>query len=256
MYADVGDFRYFVDGVRKSFQAVRRYTGNSQLELDVCQNRCEVCVAAALAKARQCSLYVHRARLQRHDAVGNRHAAVVVRMNAYGNGKPRGNEPGCFVNVVRKGSAVRIAEAEAVRAALNGCFQRLQGIVGVGLVAVEKMLRVVDYFLAAGFQVSYGFRDHAEVFFQLCAQNFRYVDIPGFAEDGDAFRPCGKQRADVCVVFHRNVLAPGASECRELGVTQRVRAKQLKELHVLGVGAGVSGFDIIHAEVVEQARNL
>jgi len=82
------------------------------------------------------------------------------------------------------------------------------------------------------------------------------VDIPGFAEDGDAFRSCGKQRADIRVVFHRDVLASCASECRELGMAQRVRAEQLKELHVLGVGAGVSGLDIIHAEVVEQTRNL
>ena len=33
-------------------------------------------------------------------------------------------------------------------------------------------------------------------------------------------------------------------------------AEQLKELHILGVGAGVARLDIVHLKIVENARNL
>ena len=46
-------------------------------------------------------------------------------------------------------------------------FERAQREVGIGVVAVEEMLGVVDHFAAVVFQILHGFRDQLEIFFFL-----------------------------------------------------------------------------------------
>ena len=49
--------------------------------------------------------------------------------------------------------------------AFVGGFESAQGEIGVGGVAVEEMLGVVDHFLAVVLEVAHGFGDELEIFF-------------------------------------------------------------------------------------------
>ena len=63
-------------------------------------------------------------------------------------------------------AAVGVAEAEHVGAGVLGGFERPQGVIGVGVVAVEEVLGVVDHFLAVLLQVPHGVGDQLEVLFE------------------------------------------------------------------------------------------
>ena len=97
-------------------------------------------------------------------------------------------------------AAVGIAEAEDIGAGLLGGFQRAQGVIGVGDVAVEEMLGVVDHFLAVVLEVAHGFGDEFEVFVFGDAEGALDVEVPGLAEDGDDGRAGFDQGAHVAVL--------------------------------------------------------
>ena len=61
-------------------------------------------------------------------------------------------------------AAVGIAEAEDIGAGLVRGLQRAEGVIGVGDVAVEEVLGIVDDFLAVILDVADGFGDEDEVF--------------------------------------------------------------------------------------------
>ena len=85
-------------------------------------------------------------------------------MDADRNGKAFFDEASYTLHIVREAPAVCVAKAKAIRAALIGRFQRAEGIVRVGTVAVEEMLRIVDYFFALRFEKTHGVPNHREVF--------------------------------------------------------------------------------------------
>ena len=64
---------------------------------------------------------------------------------------------------MRQGAAVGVAQAEHIGAGLLRGFERPQGEIGIGGVAVEEVLGVVDDFLAVILQVRDGLGDEREV---------------------------------------------------------------------------------------------
>ena len=100
-------------------------------------------------------------------------------------------------------AAVGVAEAEDIGAGLLGGFERAQGVIGVGDVAVEEMLGVVDDFLAVILEVADGFGDEDEVLFVGDAERALDVEVPGLAEDGDDRGAGFDEGADVAVLVRR-----------------------------------------------------
>ena len=117
-------------------------------------------------------------------------------------------------------AAVGIAEAEDVGAGLMGGFQGAQGVIGVGDVAVEEMLGVVDHFLAVILDVADGFGDEDEVFVFGDAEGAFDVEVPGLAEDGDDGGAGFDEGAHVAVLVDGVLGEARAAEGGQPGVMQ------------------------------------
>ena len=83
----------------------------------------------------------------------------------------------------RKCSTICIAEAKNVSAGFLRCFQRSQSEIRVGVVAVKKMLGVVDEFFAVLLEETYGFRDQLQILFFGDPEGPPGVQVPAFAEN-------------------------------------------------------------------------
>ena len=221
-FADVGfarrqmyvcDFRDQSCRGREHVQLFLRYASLMIFQLQISNNRTEICISAAFAVADIRALYLCRACLYPENRVGDGKPRVVVTMDA-----DRHCENIMYLfdrieNKIRICPAVCIAQTEAVRAAVSGCFQRLKGIIGIGLVSVEEMLRVINDLFAFVFEKPHGFFDHFEIFFQGGAENFSHMQIPGFAENRNDGRIRAQQRAHIGIVFHFNIPTSCAAEC-------------------------------------------
>ena len=77
---------------------------------------------------------------------------------------------------------------------------------------------------------------------------------PGLAEDGDDGRFGLQELADLVVVLHRQILAPGGAEGGEAGAV-KVGLACAEEFNVLGIGAGPAALDKVNAKGVEPFGN-
>lgn len=129
--------------------------------------------------------------------------------------------------------------------------ERLERVVGIIFIAVEKMFSVVDDLPAILHEMADGVADHGEVFLGRGAQNLGDVEEPGFAKDGDDGRAGIEEHLDLGVVGHGGVGAACGAEGGELGVGQFQAAGFVKKLLVARVGAGPAALDVVHAKGVE-----
>ena len=139
--------------------------------------------------------------------------------------------------------------------ALLGGLQGLQGVIGVGDVAIEEMLGVVDDFLAVVLDVAHGFGDEDEVFVVGDAEGAFDVEVPGLAEDGDDGRAGFDEGAHVAVLVHGILGEAGAAEGGEPRVVQFQLGGALEELLVLGVAARPAALNVIDTELIEFLGN-
>jgi len=133
-----------------------------------------------------------------------------------------------------------------------GGAQGVEGIRGIGLVAVEEVLGIVEHRLAGGLaEEGDRVRDEREVLLQGDAQGVAHVEIPGLAEDGDDIGASGDQLAQVVVIRRRGLRPARRTEGGDAGVGQ-LQLLDLGEVGlVLGVGARPAAFDVGDSEPVE-----
>ena len=106
-------------------------------------DRGEVRVAAALAKAVQRTLNLPRARANRRQRIGDSVFGIVVRVDAHVIAWDVPDDLGHDVlHLMRERAAIGVAEYHPARAGLIRGFRASQRVSGVGLVAVEEMLAV------------------------------------------------------------------------------------------------------------------
>ena len=84
-----------------------------------------------------------------------------------------------------QGAAVGIAEHEAGCAAFGRGFERGQRVLGRVLVAIEKVLGVIDHLAAVLHQMGHRVADHRAVFLDRGAQDFGDLHFPALAENRD-----------------------------------------------------------------------
>ena len=84
--------------------------------------------------------------LHRSHGVGHGHIGIVVRVDAQHAVEAPPHLGHDLDQPGRDGSAVGVAQAEHVGARRVGGLQRAQGEGGIGVVAVEEVLGVVDHF--------------------------------------------------------------------------------------------------------------
>jgi hypothetical protein len=86
---------------------------------------------------------------------------------------------------LRQTAAVRVAQHDEIRARF---FRRLPGgerVIGIELVAVERVFGVVDDKLAVVFQKFHRVADHRQIFLRRAAQNFLHMQHRSLAVDRD-----------------------------------------------------------------------
>jgi hypothetical protein len=144
-----------------------------------------------------------------------------------------------------------IQSAPAPAAAQGG-----ERVGGVGAVAVEEVLGVVDDLLAAPLQPGHAVSDHGQVLRRRRLQHVPHVQRPRLPEQRDHRGLRGDEGEQVRVVFGANTRLARGAEGHELRLAQGERARAAEELGVLGVGARPAALDVVDAEAVEQGGDL
>src|SRR5512143_2131674 len=156
-----------------------------------------------------------------------------------------------FFQVIRQGTAIRIAQYQAVRARCLGSEQRLNGIFGICLVPVEEVLRVVENFVHVLFEERHGITDHPKIFVKGGPESLEDMEVPAFSINGR----CKHSRGNKCLdtwVFRSLKLCPSrCAESHKLGLSQIDATHLFEELYVTGVGARPTAFDVVHPELIQ-----
>ena len=254
--AQVGDLADIVSYLGQGAQLLVADAVLPHFELEGRDDGAQVGVAAALAIAVDGPLDMDNPRFDGHQRVGYRHLAVIVGVDAQGRRRrllhldDDGSDGG------GQGSAVGIAQHQHVGAGLGGSGQRPQRIVGIGPVAVEKVLGVIDHLPPLRLEIAHAVGDHAQVLLQRRVQHTMHVQVPAFAKDGHGGRAGLDERPDVGIVLHRQAGAAGAAERGDHGLLQVQFGGLFKEGHILGVGTGPAPFDVSNAQPVQAAGDL
>ena len=159
-------------------------------------------------------------------------------------------------DVLGQGSAVGVAEHEELRAGGAGGLERLQGVAGVGRVAVKEVLRIKEHGLARAHEELHGVKDHVEVVLQRGAQDVRDVKVPGLSKDRRALAPDARKHVEPGVLVGAHADPVGRSKGDKARMLGPPGAQPLVEFGVLGVAGGVSRLDEVHADLVQPLENL
>ena len=247
-----GEVCHGADKVRKRRQLGQAGEAiHAHLEHEVGDHAAQVGIAAALAKAVDGALHQHRAHAHRGQRAGDRHAAVVVAMDAHAAGEFPDDGLYGVAHVLGQRAAVGVAQHEEGSARVPCGAQRLHRVARVGGIAVEKMLRVKEHRLARGGQEAHGLGDHVEVFLQGGAQHVGDMEVPAFAKYRDVRTAHVGQHVQPGVLMGLRAHAPGGAERHQLRILKPHAAHALEQLGVARVAGGIARLDKVHARLVQ-----
>ena len=126
----------------------------------------EVGISAAFAKAVNGALDLHDTKIYRMERIGDSTIRIIVGMDT-----KRGRDMLLDLrdnsrNFERHGAAVGVTQNNAVGIGLLGRLEGLDGILGVGLVAVKEVLGVVKNLWGMLFQILQRVKDQFQILFQ------------------------------------------------------------------------------------------
>ena len=195
--------------------------------------------------------------LDRQEGVGHRAARIVVAVDAQADTRKAGGQHvRDLIDRQGLGAAVGIAQAQHIRPALAGRLQHPHSIGRAVEVSVEEMLRVEDDLFAPFLKKAQGIAHTIKILLKGRLQYLRHVQVPALAENGHAGRVGRKQGMNPPVILGADTDAVRAAKGDQPGVFQPQPGRFLKEGRVLGVAAGVAGFDVFDAERVEGLHYL
>ena len=241
---------------RQLLHPFRRNALETEFELQVGDDGAQIGIAAALANAVDGALHLGRARLHRHDRVGHRHFAIVVAVDADRHREQRLDPGGDVENVAGERAAVGVTQTETVCARLRRCRQSLQRVVGIGLVAIEEMLRVIHHLFALLLEVANRVADHAQVLIQRGAQDVGNLIIPTLAKDGDGGCAGLQQRQYIAVAGCIDAHLARTAKGNQARVLQLECFDALEKLQIFWIGAGIAGLDEINPKSIQSLDDL
>ncbi len=257
VHRDVGDAG---DGVADP-GCLRQGCGGHQrpavLQLQVGDDGDEVGVAGALPVAVHCALHVHHAGFDGGEGVGDGAAGVVVAVDAEVDA-----DLGCCGDDVahpgRQHAAVGVAQDDDLRAGLGGGADDLEGVVGVGAVAVEEVLAVDEHPAAIGDEVAHRVRHHGEVLLQRGVQGAEDVLVMALRDDADHLGGRVQQRLHLRVLRSGGAHLAGGAEGHQFRVLQLqfTTGCGSEEGGVVGVCARPAALDEPESQLVQVARDL
>lgn len=147
---------------------------------------------------------------------GDGDARVVVAVHAHGAAQNLYGATGSLKYFLRHGAAVRIAQADDVRArGLRGA-QGFQRVAGICSVAVKKVFRIEYNLFGKGLEIGDGVCDHAQVLLYIGLQHALDLHIPRLAKQGDDGRARVPQSEHAPVLLHSSALFSGRSQTRRV----------------------------------------
>ena len=180
-------------------EAALREALHPELQLEVGDAGHEVGVAGALAVAVDRALELGGPAEHRGDGVGDRAPAVVLGVDAdllVGAEVVRhlADDP---LHLVGQRAAVGVAEHEAVGAVGGGRLEHAEGVLGVGLVAVEEVLGVEEHpQTGRGLEEGHRLAHHGHALVERGLQRLGHVVVPRLADDAGGGRAGADQRRE------------------------------------------------------------
>jgi hypothetical protein len=159
------------------------------------------------------------------------------------------------LDLPRHRAPVRVAENHALGSRLHRAAQCFEGIVGIGFVAVEEMLRVVEDPPPLVLQIRDRVPDEFQILGQRDAERVRHVQVPALAEQRDRLGLRRQQRLEIGVLLHRIAGLAGRAEGHHRRMLEGNGLDDPEELDVLRVGARPAALDIVHPQFVELLRH-
>ncbi len=239
--------------LRQRGKALRRHAVEAHLQLQRREDRTEIGVAAPLPHPVDRPLHHRRARADRREGVGDRHVPVVVGVDSERLAHATGDLADDPLDVLRERSAVRVAQRDPVGPPLLRRLQGQEGVPGIGPVAVEEVLGVVDHLGQVRPEIRDRFADHPEVLLERRVDRLADVEIPALPEDAGPVGLHIDEAPEVRVLGRLPLLVTGRAERDDPARRESQAAGVREELEILGVGEWPSAFDVADAEGVQPA---
>ena len=247
-----------VRDVRERLQSGRRNScleplREGRLQQQRRDDRGQVGIAAALADAVQRALDLARAGAHCGERVGNRLAGIVVGMDADPLAR-EARDHGAHdpLHLVGQRAAVRVAKHDPASAGVKRDLDAGERVVGIGLVAVEKVLAVEHRLPTGGGRRGDRLGDRIQVLLVGAAERQPHMEVPGLADEADRVGIGLEEVLQAGVVGDR---AAGALHHAEGGEFCAARPLPFKERGVGRIGAGIAALDIVDPELVEHLRD-
>ena len=180
--------------------------------------------------------------------IGRPHAAVVMGMNADLAGEARLHGRRDRGNLIGHGAAVGIAENEDIGTPFGRRGECCHREVRVILVAVEKMLGIVENLPPLLLQIGDALPDHRQIFGMGNPEHLVDLKLPTLAKDRDDGCLRLEKLGDLGILGNLDAGTTGASKSGELGLPKIELPGLGKEGKILGIGTGPPSLDDIHAE--------
>ena len=223
----------------------------AHLQRDIRNHTDEITVTGALAVAVDGALHLCRAGVHGNQRIGHAEADVVVGVNADVAGKCRARSSGDGGHFARQRTAVRVTQHHKIRPGLlrrKPCCHRIFGVV---LVAVERVLCIVDDFLPLLFKKPNRVSDHRQILLRSGAQHLLHMQQPRLAKEGHHRRFGGDEQLDLRIVLGGDFLAARRAESGNLGVPPLALGSLFEKLNVLRVAPRPAAFHVMHTKGIQ-----
>ena len=118
------------------------------------------------------------------------------------------------------------------------------------------MLCIKDDLFAVTLKIGKGLFNHPKILLQGGAENLGDMHIPALAEDGHSRGAGADKGPDVFILLDRDMTSTGRAEGNQTGITKIQHFNPFEKLHVFGIRAGITGFNIIHTQPVQRPHNI
>ena len=221
------------------------------LELQRRDDRDEVGVATALAEPIERALDLARAGAHRGERIGHRLLGIVMRVDADVTTRDDRDHVGDdLLDLVWQRAAIGVAEHHPTGAFVIRGLGTGECKAWIGLIAVEEMFAIEQYFAPVAHGGAHAVADRGEVFLRAGFERHTHVVIPGFRHKADGIGFGFEQRREPRIVRRR---AAGTARHAERGEACFEPARLGEELRVGRICAGIAAFDVIDAELVQHA---
>ncbi len=157
---------------------------------------------------------------------------------------------------MRQSAAIGVAENNAVDIGLCRRLESFQRIVRVRLVAVEKVLGVVNHFADMLLEIGERIMNQLKIFLKTDPQSFTHMEVPGFTKNRNRIRPGRNQGLDIIVFLRGRFGAPGRTKGSNARLGQFFVLNRIKESDILGIGTRPSPLDVMNSHIIEAVGDI